>query len=146
LQAGSNEITVTATAVSGAKAFCKLTVSFGGGRDTVAPAITITYPASAAVVTYSASISVRGTATDNAGVSAVTWSVQWEVGTRWEDSGLPKSAAGWYEHCRGEAFDAAGNSSGVDHGDAEVGSVVPRMAFLSGIPTKGGSTQSSRVS
>jgi matrixin/Big-like domain-containing protein len=75
LQTGSNEITITTSAASGAKASRKLTVSFGGGPDTVAPAITITYPNSTTVATYSTSISVRGTATDNAGVTAVTWSV-----------------------------------------------------------------------
>ncbi len=115
LQAGSNEITVTATAASGAKSSRKLTVSFGGGPDTVAPAITITYPTSAAVVMYSASISVRGTATDNASVSAVTWSVS---------SGKSGNAAGTNFWATPEipllvgtntvvvrAFDAAGNSS-----------------------------------
>jgi hypothetical protein len=42
--------------------------------DTVAPALTILSPASTSVLTYAATISLRGTATDNVGVVEVTWS------------------------------------------------------------------------
>lgn len=42
--------------------------------DTVAPTLTILSPASTSVLTYAATISLRGTATDNVGVVEVTWS------------------------------------------------------------------------
>lgn len=44
------------------------------GADTVAPALAITYPASTSFLTSSASITLRGTASDNVGVTQVVWS------------------------------------------------------------------------
>jgi hypothetical protein len=42
--------------------------------DTVAPTLTILSPASTSVLTYAATITLRGTASDNVGVTEVTWS------------------------------------------------------------------------
>jgi hypothetical protein len=42
--------------------------------DRVAPVITITYPAATTVLTYDASIRLRGSTTDNVGVAGVSWS------------------------------------------------------------------------
>ncbi len=42
--------------------------------DTVAPSLTITSPASTNVLTSSSSIKLSGSASDNVGVTSVTWS------------------------------------------------------------------------
>ena len=44
------------------------------GGDTVAPTLAILSPASTSLLTYAATISLRGTASDNVGVVEVTWS------------------------------------------------------------------------
>ncbi|MCS7313851.1 MAG: matrixin family metalloprotease [Bryobacterales bacterium] len=43
------------------------------GRDTVPPSLAITYPTTTTVVVNSASITLRGTASDNVGVAQVNW-------------------------------------------------------------------------
>jgi len=71
---GVNRITITAQAANGATASASLDVTFTGKvTDTVAPYLTILSPASSIVLTNSSSISLRGTASDNLGVTEVNW-------------------------------------------------------------------------
>ena len=75
----------------------------------------ITYPAASAIATSATAISFRGTATDNVGVTQVTWSNS--TGT----SGLASGTLTWTANSIPlsigtntiifRAFDAAGNSS-----------------------------------
>ena len=74
LQSGSNVIAVTAHGSDGGSASGSLEVAYVTDvADTVAPYLKIVSPASTNVLTYSAAISFQGTATDNVGVSQVTW-------------------------------------------------------------------------
>ena len=57
--------------------------------DTVAPSLLITSPASTSLLTYATSIVLRGTASDNVGVVAVTWSDSTGA------SGPAQGAANW---------------------------------------------------
>jgi hypothetical protein len=73
LQPGSTQITVTAHDATGNVASSVLTVTYTAS-DTVPPTITITSPTSAP--TFSATsntVSLSGTASDNVGVTQVTW-------------------------------------------------------------------------
>ncbi|CAN5907320.1 hypothetical protein BH11VER1_BH11VER1_38150 [soil metagenome] len=76
LAVGLNVITVTAKDAKNNTASSVLTVNCtGAGTDTTLPAITITAPTSNAVYTTSNNtIDLSGTASDNVGVSSVTWS------------------------------------------------------------------------
>ncbi len=74
LQAGSNVFTVTAFDSQGASASRALTVTYALPYDTVAPSLKITSPAFTSVLTTAATIRFQGTASDNVGVAAVTWS------------------------------------------------------------------------
>ena len=75
----------------------------------------ITYPAASIIATSAATISFRGTATDNVGVSSVTWSNS--TGTSGLGSGTLTWAASSIPLRFGtnmiifRAFDAAGNSA-----------------------------------
>lgn len=72
LQAGANVLTVTARDAAGNTGTATLTVTF---TDSTAPAVTITSPTSG--TTYSANsspLTLGGTASDNVGVTQVTWS------------------------------------------------------------------------
>jgi hypothetical protein len=72
LQAGSNVITVTARDAAGNTATDVLTVT---APDTSAPTVTITQPTSSATLsTTTTTVNVSGTASDNVGVTQVTWS------------------------------------------------------------------------
>ncbi|MFN7921219.1 MAG: matrixin family metalloprotease [Bryobacteraceae bacterium] len=82
--------------------------------DKVAPALRITYPAAATYATTSASITLRGTATDNVGVDHISWT------SSTGGSGTATGAQEWSAEValvQGintvtvRAFDAAGNSS-----------------------------------
>jgi hypothetical protein len=78
LQVGGNTITLTATDA----AMSRVTRSFVVTRqsvstppaDSVAPSLTITSPASTSVLTTLSTIKLSGTASDNVGVTIVTWS------------------------------------------------------------------------
>lgn len=76
LQTGENTITVTAIAQNGLTASRTLLVTYGttpGGTAVSAPSLSIVSPALTSVSTSGSSITVTGTARDNSGVSAVTW-------------------------------------------------------------------------
>ncbi len=74
LQGGSNVLTVTAHDAAGNTSTDTLTVTRNVG-DTTAPAISITRPTTAATHTRSTpSVDLGGTASDNVGVTRVTWS------------------------------------------------------------------------
>jgi outer membrane biosynthesis protein TonB len=85
-----------------------------GVTDRVAPSLVITSPPTTSLLTYAASIVLRGTASDNVGVVAVTWS---------DSAGASGTAQGTTNWATGEvplregtntitvrARDAAGNS------------------------------------
>lgn len=84
------------------------------GADTVAPSLTITYPASASFLTSAASITLRGTASDNQGVVEVVWSSS--TGASGAAQGTTQWTAGPIPLNQGtntlvvRARDAAGNS------------------------------------
>ena len=74
LQSGSTQITVTAYDRAGNQAQRTLAVTTPPQPDTTAPTINITSPTSAATFsTAGTTISLSGTATDNVGVTQVTW-------------------------------------------------------------------------
>ena len=73
LQSGSNVITVTALDAAGNSGTNTLTVTYNA-PDTTNPAVTITGPTSASTHATSATpLTVSGTASDNVGVTQVTW-------------------------------------------------------------------------
>jgi hypothetical protein len=84
-------------------------------RDTTAPSLTIVSPSSSVVSTSAKTIVLAGTASDNAGVTAVTWSTAsgasgTAVGTdRWSTGAVPVLSG--LNMIIVRAADAAGNSS-----------------------------------
>jgi hypothetical protein len=79
LAAGQNGITLTAYAKTGASAALSIVVWYAAtpatpSADTTAPNLTIVSPANAMIQTSATSIVVTGTASDNIGVTTVTWS------------------------------------------------------------------------
>lgn len=115
LQAGSNVITVTARDTAGNTSTDVITVTRTTG-DTQAPTVTITAPTSSSTYsTLSSSINLRGTASDNVGVTQVTWSNN--RGGSGTASGTTSWNAGTVSLQRGTnvltvtARDAAGNTS-----------------------------------
>jgi hypothetical protein len=73
LQSGSNILTVTARDAAGNTSTDVLTVTYTPG-DTTKPVIAITSPTGEAVLTWTTStVTLSGTASDNVGVSRVTW-------------------------------------------------------------------------
>jgi hypothetical protein len=74
---GANTITITALSglqqVTRQVSITRQTTAVGGGPDTVAPALNITSPSTTTLSTTLSAITVSGTASDNAGVTAVTW-------------------------------------------------------------------------
>jgi hypothetical protein len=73
LYSGTNILTVTARDAAGNQATDVLTVTYGTG-DTTPPTVTIVGPTTASTYTTGASvITLGGTAADNLGVTAVTW-------------------------------------------------------------------------
>lgn len=87
--------------------------SGSGSGDTTAPTLRVTSPSSATVTTTAATIVVAGTATDNSGVTSVTWATA-------QNSGTAAGTANWtatvpllvgMNNIVVRAYDAAGNSS-----------------------------------
>jgi hypothetical protein len=72
LVTGSNTITVTATD-SASHVSQSITVTRQTTADTTAPTLTITKPSATTISTSAASIVFSGTASDNVGVTGVTW-------------------------------------------------------------------------
>jgi hypothetical protein len=115
LATGSNTITITATS-GAARVSSSIKVTRQAAStptDTTPPALTITSPSSTSVSTSAASIVLSGTASDNVGVTAVTWSTN--VG----QSGVASGTAQWSatvpllvgsNTVTVKASDAAGNS------------------------------------
>ena len=94
---GTTQITVTAHDAAGnvSKALLTVTSTFTGVSDTTPPTIAITSPTSSSSFTASSStISLGGTASDNTGVTQITWSTDkgasgFAVGTTsWTINGL----------------------------------------------------------
>jgi len=130
---GTNFITITATDAAGHIASQQISVvrrqsappsspnpppanpPQPGSTDKTPPSIVITYPASSMIATAAATISFRGTAMDNVGVTQVTWSNStgtsgFAAGTlTWTANSIPLSVGTNTIIFR--AFDAAGNSS-----------------------------------
>jgi hypothetical protein len=74
LQTGSNVLTVTARDAAGNTSSDALTVTVGSSSDTTAPSVAITTPTTAATFkTATATLTLGGTASDNVGVTQVTW-------------------------------------------------------------------------
>ena len=77
LQTGTNSITIQARDAAGNTGNASLTVTFSSGStgDTTAPTVTITSPTSnSSYTTGSATVSLSGSASDNVGITQVTWS------------------------------------------------------------------------
>lgn len=94
LQSGSNTLTVTARDAAGNTRTDTLTVTYT--PDTTQPTVTITSPTSNPTMTTTASsINIGGTASDNVGVTQVTWSSSrggsgTATGTTtWSSTGVP---------------------------------------------------------
>jgi hypothetical protein len=94
---GTNVISITARAVSGAEKTATITVELSSPAataDRTAPSLTITSPASSVYSTSSASVVVKGTALDNVGVVEVWWTRGSLPGTAtgtnlWQTSNIP---------------------------------------------------------
>jgi hypothetical protein len=74
LQTGSNLLTVTARDAAGNTSSDTLTVTMAAASDTTAPVVTITSPTTAATFkTGTATVTLGGGASDNVGVTQVSW-------------------------------------------------------------------------
>ena len=116
LATGVNTITVTATAGT-SHVSQSVTVTRSAGTpvtDTTAPALAITSPGATSVSTTSTAIAFSGSASDNVGVTSVTWS------TNTGRSGTASGTTSWSASIpllvgsnvvTVKAYDAAGNSS-----------------------------------
>jgi hypothetical protein len=121
---GTNAVTITATDAAGHTAMQQVSVVRQqatpppippGSTDKTPPSIVITYPAASVIATSATTISFRGTAMDNVGVTQVTWSNSTGA------SGLASGTLTWIatsipltfgtNTITFRAFDAAGNSS-----------------------------------
>lgn len=116
LSPGTTTITVTAQARTGETASRSLVVTYTpSGPDTTPPALTITDPPSTSVLTSAVSISLRGTAWDNTGVTQVTWFTSTgrsgvaAGANRWDTGPIPLLVG--TNRITVRAFDAAGNSA-----------------------------------
>jgi len=124
LATGVNTITVTATAgsshvsqvvtVTRQVASPTTTPGTGTGTDTTPPTLTIGSPGATTISTSAASIVFSGTASDNVGVSSVTWSTNTggsgtASGTSTWSASIPLLVGSNVITIR--AYDAAGNSS-----------------------------------
>jgi len=114
LQTGANVITATAHDAAGNTGQAVLTVTYNP-PDTTPPTISITSPTSASTYnTFSNNINLGGTASDNVGVTQVTWSNSGGGSgtasgtTAWNITGVPLQ--GGTNLITVTAYDAAGNS------------------------------------
>jgi hypothetical protein len=74
LQPGTNVITVTATDAEGNIGSDTITITYNAPPDTENPQVVITNPSSPTYTSNTGTMTVSGTASDNAGVSQVIWS------------------------------------------------------------------------
>ncbi len=65
------------------------TGSGGGSPDTTAPALTITTPSTGTMSTTAASVTIAGTASDNVGVTLVSWA------TNFGTAGVATGTTAW---------------------------------------------------
>ena len=91
---GANTVTITASTaasrVSRALTITRQSVTTGGGGvDTTAPALTITTPSTGTMSTAAASVTVSGTASDNVGVTLVSWA------TNFGTAGVATGTTAW---------------------------------------------------
>lgn len=117
LHDGANRITITA--VDAAKQTASVTIAVNRQQtvisDRTPPSLSINSPASSISSSQSATITVRGTAADNVGVTSVTWSTSTGGSgvatgtTNWTAADIPLRAGSNTVTIR--AFDAARNSS-----------------------------------
>lgn len=114
LAAGVNNITLTATDAAGASASRSFQVTRVVATDATPPVLKILTPAASSVLTASSSIRITGTASDNAGVAYVSWTVNGG------NSGTANGTANWTADVPLmlgantvviRAYDLAGNSS-----------------------------------
>jgi len=97
LAVGANTITVTASAggtqISRSIAITRQSATtgsgLGGAADTTAPSLTITSPSTGTMSTTAASVIISGTASDNVGVTLVTWA------TNFASSGVASGTTSW---------------------------------------------------
>jgi hypothetical protein len=97
LVVGANTITVTASAggvqISRSLAITRQSATTGsgsgGGADTTAPSLTILSPSTGTMSTTAASVTIAGTASDNVGVTLVTWA------TNFAASGVASGTTSW---------------------------------------------------
>ncbi len=117
LAVGANVITMTASAAS---SLLSRTITItraaagsgGGGADTTAPSLTITSPSTGTMSTTASSVTIAGTASDNVGVTLVSWATNFGSGgaasgtTAWS-AAIPLLVGNNSVTVR--AYDAAGN-------------------------------------
>ena len=123
LQVGVNTVTVDAISLDGGTASktVQITVNTvptlppgGGGADTTNPTMEITSPSTTSVYTSDSSIVIKGTASDNVGVSVVRWETPVSGGVaagtaNWNTGPIPLFVG--MNNITIRAYDAAGNSS-----------------------------------
>lgn len=115
LQPGQNVLTFTVRDADGGAASQALTVTMAAAGDNVAPTLSITSPSTTTVLTSAATIRLAGTARDNVGVTAVTWTTSSGASgtaygtTYWTASDVPLLVGANVIVVR--AHDAAGNTS-----------------------------------
>jgi hypothetical protein len=102
----SNSVTITRQSVTG-------TGPGGGNPDTTVPALTITTPSTGTMSTTAASVTIAGTASDNVGVTLVSWATNFgtagvATGTTTWSAALPLLVGNNSVTVR--AVDAAGNA------------------------------------
>jgi hypothetical protein len=102
----SQSVTITRQSVSG-------TGSGGGSPDTTAPALTITTPSTGTMSTSATSVTISGTASDNVGVTLVSWATNFgtagvATGTTTWSAAIPLLVGNNSVTVR--AVDAAGNA------------------------------------
>ena len=115
LALGANNITITASA-GGIRLSKTLTVTRtavgSGGADTTAPSLTITSPSTGTMSTTASSVTIAGTASDNVGVTLVSWA------TNFGSAGSASGTTAWSaaipllvgnNSVTVRAYDAAGN-------------------------------------
>ena len=114
LQAGSNDITIAASDSAGNQTSATLTVIYTPA-DTTVPVVAITSPtASGTYETSAATISIAGSASDNVGVTQVTWMLGANSGTAtgttsWSATGIALRAGS--NDITITASDSAGNQA-----------------------------------
>lgn len=145
LQNGANVVTVRARDAAGNQATDVLTVTYTA-PDTTNPGVTITGPTSSASYTASASpLTVSGTASDNSGVTQVSWSTDRGASgmasgtTNWTAAGIALQSG--TNIVTVTARDAAGNTStdvlNVTYTVAPSDTTAPAISILG--PTSGSS-------